>query len=62
VNFGRDVLVQRDHQLGICERCRRCCSLSENYLTKYVIDYYGGFMTRAEWLAYRSFLVEGKIP
>jgi hypothetical protein len=33
----------------------------EEHLTKYVIDYYGGLMTRAEWLAYRAFIVEGKI-
>jgi len=33
----------------------------DEHLTKYVIDYYGGLMTRAEWLAYRAFLAEGKI-
>jgi len=33
----------------------------EDHLTKYVIDYYGGLMTRAEWLAYRTFVVEGKV-
>ena len=33
----------------------------EEHLTKYVLDYYGGLMTRAEWLAYRAFLAEGKI-
>src|SRR5215469_7633182 len=33
----------------------------DEHLTKYVIDYYGGLMTRAEWLAYRGFVVEGKI-
>ena len=33
----------------------------DEHLTKYVIDYYGGLMTRAEWLAYRAFVVEGKI-
>jgi hypothetical protein len=33
----------------------------EAHLTKYVIDYYGGLMTRAEWLAHRAFLAEGKI-
>jgi hypothetical protein len=33
----------------------------EEHLTKYVIDYDGRLMTRAEWLAYRAFLAEGKI-
>jgi len=33
----------------------------EEHLTKYVIDYYSGLMTQAEWLAYRAFLAEGKI-
>jgi hypothetical protein len=33
----------------------------EEHLTKYVIDYYGGLMTRAEGLAYLSFLAEGRI-
>src|SRR6516162_7677585 len=33
----------------------------DEHLTKYVIDYYGRLMTRAEWLAYRAFLAEGKI-
>lgn len=33
----------------------------EEHLTKYVIDYYGGLMTRAEWLAWRTFLADAKI-
>jgi hypothetical protein len=33
----------------------------EEHLTKYVIDYYGRLMTRAESLAYRTFLVDAKI-
>lgn len=33
----------------------------EEHLTWYVINYYGGLMTKAEWLAYRNFLVDGKV-
>jgi hypothetical protein len=33
----------------------------DEHLTKYVINHYGRLMTRAEFLAYRAFLAEGKI-
>ena len=32
----------------------------EGHLTWYVINYYGGFMTKAEWLAHRTFMTEFK--
>ncbi len=33
----------------------------EDHLTWYVINYYGGFMTKAEWLAHRTFMTEFKV-
>ena len=33
----------------------------DGHLTWYVINYYGGLMTRAEALAYRTFLVDEKV-
>jgi hypothetical protein len=35
-------------------------STPDAHLTWYVINYFGGFMTKAEWLAYRTYLAEGK--
>jgi hypothetical protein len=35
-------------------------STPEGHLSWYVIDYFGGLMTKAEWLAYRTFLAEAK--
>jgi hypothetical protein len=32
----------------------------EEHLTWYVINYFGGFMTKAEWLAHRTFMMEFK--
>ncbi len=33
----------------------------EQHLTWYVVNYFDGFMTKTEWLARRSFIVEGKL-
>jgi hypothetical protein len=33
----------------------------EEHLTSYVINYYGGYMTAPEWLAYRMFIMERKV-
>jgi hypothetical protein len=33
----------------------------EDHLTWYVINYYGGLMTREEWLALRNFQVDYKV-
>jgi hypothetical protein len=33
----------------------------ERHLTWYVINYFGGFMTRAEVIARQTFIIEGKI-
>jgi hypothetical protein len=35
---------------------------SEEHLTCYVINYYGGFMTKPEWLAHRAFIIEFTVP
>jgi hypothetical protein len=34
---------------------------AEEHLTWYVVGYYGRLMTKAEWLAYRALLAEGKV-